>query len=102
MTTKPRRIAPLAPVLANPPDKYDVVWMSRVISALQTALHNLENPATLRGGWLNLSEPRFDAFNLTEGDVWIDVNVLKITRVGDFGCLGGSVSTSIGTVTVTT
>lgn len=100
MTTKPRRIAPIAPVLPVPPAEYDQQYMSRLIVAVQAAMLNIENPATLRGGWLNLSEPRFDCFNLTEGDVWVDGNTLKITRVGDFGILGESVSMALGQVTV--
>lgn len=100
MTTKPRRIAPVAPVLPNPPTQYDVQYMQRFIVALQAALLNIENPATLRGGWLNLSAPRFDAFNLTEGDIWIEGNTLKISRAGDSGILGSSSSFSVGQVTV--
>jgi uncharacterized Zn-binding protein involved in type VI secretion len=76
--------------------------MSRLINALQSTFHNVEEPATLRGGWLNLSDPRFDCYGLTEGDIYIDVNVLKITRAGDYGALGGSLTASVGTVTVTT
>lgn len=100
MTTKPRRLAPIAPVLPVPTTGYDQQYMSRLIGAIQAAMLNIENPATLRGGWLNISEPRFDCFNLTEGDVWVDGNVLKITRVGDFGVLGESLSLALGQVTV--
>ena len=98
----PRRIAPLSPVLPTPSDHYDRGYMQRLINALQGALHNQEEPATVRGGWLNLSDPRFDAYGLTKGDIYIDVNVLKITRSGDYGALGGSATISVGTVTVTT
>ena len=101
MTTKPRRLAPVAPILPVPSGEYDQQYMSRLIGALQAALLNIENPATLRGGWLNISSPRFDAFNLTEGDVWVEGNTLKITRVGDTGALGGSASIAIGSVSVT-
>jgi len=102
MTTKPRRIAPIAPVLPVPPNSYEPQYMFRLIGAIQTAMLNIENPATLRGGWLNISSPRFDAFNLTEGDVWVEGNTLKITRIGDFGTLGGSASVAVGSVNVTT
>jgi len=95
MTTKSRRIAPVAPVLPNPPQQYDIQYMQRLLVAMQNALLNIENPATLRGGWLNLSSPRLDAFNLTEGDVWIEGNTLKIARVGDFGSLGSSAAFAV-------
>ena len=102
MTTRPRRIAPIAPILPVPTAAYDQQYMNRLIGAIQAAMLNIENPATLRGGWLNISEPRFDCFNLTEGDVWVEGNTLKITRVGDFGALGGRVAMAIGQVNVTT
>lgn len=102
MTSGPRRIAPLSPVLPTPSDEYERGYMQRLVNALQGALHNLEQPATARGGWLNLSRPRYDAYGLTQGDIYIDVNVLKITRVGDYGALGGAATISVGTVTVTT
>lgn len=102
MTLPPRKLAPLSPVLPTPETQYDRAYMQRLINALQSALHNLEQPATLRGGWLNLSRVRFNAYGLTEGDVYVDVNILKITLPGDYGALGGSASISVGTVTVTT
>lgn len=102
MTQGRRTLAPATPVLPNPPAEYDQIYMSRLISAIQSAMQVLENPATARGGWLNLSAPRFDCFNLTVGDIWVDGNTLKITRIGDFGFIGNGVSMGIGFVTVTT
>lgn len=97
-----RRIAPITTVLPIPPQNYDSSYMVNLVSALQRAMHGLEQAPTLRGGWLNLSDPRFDAYNLTVGDIYIDGNILKIVRMGDTGFLGGGLTIATGTVTVTT
>lgn len=102
MTINRRALAPAAPVLPNPPDEYDVNYMGRLITTIQSAMQLIENPATLRGGWLNLSAVKFNAFGLTEGDVWVEGNTLKITRIGDFGLVGAGVSMRSGSVNVTT
>lgn len=79
--TRPRRLAPIAPILPNAPPEYDVQYMQRLIVALQNALLNIENPATLRGGWLNISEPRTPASATADGstgDISWDSNYIYV------------------------
>jgi hypothetical protein len=97
-----RKLEPITGNLPTPPKDVDANYMRQMVGALQRMLHNIEKPATLKGGMLNLSETPFDAYDLLVGDVWIDVNVLKIIRIGDYGVLGSGISILNGSVTVTT
>lgn len=60
-----------------------------------------EQEATLRGGWLNLSDLEPSVNRLVEGDVWQDNSVLRITRAGDYGSYGEALTAAVGNVTVT-
>lgn len=99
--TVPRRIVP-PPTLPSPPRDWNASYMEHLVSTLQRFVSTISNPATLRGGMLNLSATQFNAYNLKVGDVWIDVNHLVIMRAGDVGFVGESLTLSGGTVTVTT
>lgn len=100
MTT--RRIVPATTIMPVPPEKYDRSYMSNLVGMMQRIVLNLDNPATLRGGWLNLSAVKSDAYDLTVGDIYTDGAFLKIVKPGDAGSFGGSASVGVGAVTVTT
>lgn len=99
--TARRRIPPQTQTLPVPPDAYSPDYMRRLISTIQRVTSNQEQAATLRGGWLNLSDLEPGVYKLTEGDVWQDNSILRIVRAGDYGSFGESITVGIGNVSVT-
>lgn len=96
-----RRIPPQTQTLPIPPDTYSPEFMRRLVSTIQRVAGNQEQAATLRGGWLNLSDLEPSVYKLTDGDVWQDASYLRIVRAGDFGPFGESLTASVGNVSVT-
>jgi hypothetical protein len=76
--------------------------MRNLVAMIQRTMHSQEEAATLRGGWLNLSEVRYNAYSLIEGDAWVDNGYLRIVGQTGAGLLGNGLTVSVGTVTVTT
>jgi hypothetical protein len=76
--------------------------MNVLVRALQQQLDYVNNPSTLRGGDLYLSNIPTRGAGLAPGFVFSDSGTLKIVRQGDIYAETFSFTVSVGTVTVTT
>jgi len=96
-TTQPPSV-----VIPRPTFGYDMSYMNVLIRALQQQFDYVNNPSTLRGGDLYLSNIPTRGAGLAPGFVFSDSGTLKIVREGDIYAETFPFAVSVGTVTVTT